>query len=94
VSKEVVMAKDKLATNLYTLLAQEATWAHNLAQYLHHLKVNRKKQVSRFQHVPHGINTWSTCSHNKLKLRFYVINSDQEQFGLENNCRKRTLHIG
>jgi hypothetical protein len=43
VSKEVVMAKDKLATNLYTLLAQEATWAHNLAQYLHHLKVNCQK---------------------------------------------------
>ncbi len=57
------MAKDKLATNLYTLLAQEATWAHNLAQYLHHLKVNRQKQARRSQLGPHGITICTPFGH-------------------------------
>ena len=40
VRKEVAMAEDKLATSLYTVLAQEATCAQNLGDYLHQLKVN------------------------------------------------------
>ena len=40
VRKDVAMAEDKLATSLYTVLAQEATCAQNLGDYLHQLKVN------------------------------------------------------
>jgi len=40
VSKEVVMAKDKLATDLYNVLSQEANWAQNLGEYLNYLQVN------------------------------------------------------
>ena len=40
VRKEVAIAEDKLATSLYTVLAQEATCAQNLGDYLHQLKVN------------------------------------------------------
>ncbi len=39
VRKDVVTAQDRVATSLYTLLAQEATCAENLRDYLHKLKV-------------------------------------------------------
>jgi hypothetical protein len=69
VSKEVVMAKDKLATNLYTLLAQEATWANNLAQYLHHLKVNCLKRHNMITAcVQHVISTCTPCGHHMLNM--------------------------
>ncbi len=72
-SKEVVMAKDKLATNLYTLLAQEATWAHNLAQYLHHLKVNCQKSYNMITQMysacgHHMYNMWSQCAQHVITI--------------------------